>query len=88
MLYGFQIKSNQIYIFVPSLHYIENKIFIKHIYENLRRGGIESQGLFQSQEKFLESVNSVKSDKPKKCLLKMFEKTETEILLVILRSGN
>ena len=70
-----------------TLH-IKNKIFIKHIYENLRRGGIESQGLFQSQEKFLESVNSVKSDKPKKCLLKMFEKTETEILLVILRSGN
>ena len=29
-------KSNQIYIFVPSLHYIQNKIFIKHIYENLK----------------------------------------------------
>ena len=29
-------KSNQIYIFVPSLHYIQNKIFIKNIHENLK----------------------------------------------------
>ena len=46
VLFYYHIKSNQIHIFVPSLHYIWNKIFIKHIYENLRRGGIDSQGLF------------------------------------------
>ena len=43
------IKPNQIYICPKHTLHIENKIFLKHIYENWRRGGIESQGLFNTQ---------------------------------------